>query len=69
MSSVQVNSEGDYNRLPLGRLAEFEGVGVYYAATQLTAAGVPQQRPAGYDDDRQVADRHIQLIEHRLGHR
>jgi thioredoxin reductase (NADPH) len=26
-----------YNRLPLGRLAEFEGVGVYYAATQMEA--------------------------------
>jgi len=26
-----------YNRLPVGRLAEFEGVGVYYAATQMEA--------------------------------
>jgi thioredoxin reductase (NADPH) len=26
-----------YNRLPLSRLAEFEGVGVYYAATQMEA--------------------------------
>jgi thioredoxin reductase (NADPH) len=26
-----------FNRLPLGRLAEFEAVGVYYAATQMEA--------------------------------
>ena len=26
-----------YNRLPLDRLAEFEGVGIYYAATQMEA--------------------------------
>jgi hypothetical protein len=28
---------GRYNRLPLDRLAEFEGVGGYYAATQMEA--------------------------------
>jgi thioredoxin reductase (NADPH) len=32
--SVIIATGAHYNRLPLGRLAEFEGVGVYYAATQ-----------------------------------
>ena len=35
--SVIVATGARYNRLPLGRLAEFEGVGVYYAATQMEA--------------------------------
>src|SRR3989440_8700775 len=32
--SVVIATGARYNRLPLDRLAEFEGVGVYYAATQ-----------------------------------
>ncbi len=36
---------------------------------QLVAAGVPRQRPARHDDDRQVPDRDIQLPEHRLSFR
>jgi thioredoxin reductase (NADPH) len=32
--SVIIATGAHYNRLPLDRLAEFEGVGVYYAATQ-----------------------------------
>jgi thioredoxin reductase (NADPH) len=35
--SVIIATGARYNRLPLGRLAEFEGVGVYYAATQTEA--------------------------------
>jgi thioredoxin reductase (NADPH) len=35
--SVIVATGARYNRLPLDRLAEFEGVGVYYAATQVEA--------------------------------
>ena len=35
--SVIVATGARYNRLPLGRLAEFEGIGVYYAATQMEA--------------------------------
>jgi thioredoxin reductase (NADPH) len=35
--SVIVATGARYNRLPLDRLAEFEGVGVYYAATQAEA--------------------------------
>jgi thioredoxin reductase (NADPH) len=35
--SVIIATGARYNRLPLGRLAEFEGVGVYYAATQMEA--------------------------------
>ncbi len=35
--SVIVATGAHYNRLPLERLAEFEGVGVYYAATQAEA--------------------------------
>jgi thioredoxin reductase (NADPH) len=35
--SVIVATGARYNRLPLERLAEFEGVGVYYAATQMEA--------------------------------
>jgi thioredoxin reductase (NADPH) len=35
--SVIVATGARYNRLPLDRLAEFEGVGVYYAATQMEA--------------------------------
>ncbi len=35
--SVITATGARYNRLPLGRLAEFEGVGVYYAATQMEA--------------------------------
>ncbi len=33
--SVIIATGARYNRLPLVRLAEFEGVGVYYAATQM----------------------------------
>ena len=35
--SVILATGARYNRLPLARLAEFEGVGVYYAATQMEA--------------------------------
>ena len=35
--SVILATGARYNRLPLDRLAEFEGVGVYYAATQMEA--------------------------------
>jgi thioredoxin reductase (NADPH) len=35
--SVFIATGARYNRLPLDRLAEFEGVGVYYAATQAEA--------------------------------
>src|SRR6185437_2321200 len=35
--SVIIATGAQYNRLPLDRLAEFEGVGVYYAATQVEA--------------------------------
>ena len=35
--SVIIATGAQYNRLPLDRLAEFEGVGVYYAATQAEA--------------------------------
>ena len=35
--SVIIATGARYNRLPLRRLAEFEGVGVYYAATQMEA--------------------------------
>ena len=42
--SVIVATGARYNRLPLDRLSDFEGVGVYYAATQMEAqfcAGKP----------------------------
>ncbi len=35
--AVIIATGARYNRLPLDRLAEFEGVGVYYAATQMEA--------------------------------
>ncbi len=35
--SLIIATGARYNRLPLARLAEFEGVGVYYAATQMEA--------------------------------
>jgi thioredoxin reductase (NADPH) len=35
--SVIISTGARYNRLPLDRLAQFEGVGVYYAATQMEA--------------------------------
>jgi thioredoxin reductase (NADPH) len=35
--SVIIATGARYNRLPLDKLAEFEGVGVYYAATQMEA--------------------------------
>ena len=35
--SVIIATGARYNRLPLAQLAEFEGVGVYYAATQMEA--------------------------------
>ena len=35
--SVIIATGARYNRLPVDRLAEFEGVGVYYAATQAEA--------------------------------
>jgi thioredoxin reductase (NADPH) len=35
--SVIIATGARYNRLPLDRLAKFEGVGVYYAATQMEA--------------------------------
>jgi thioredoxin reductase (NADPH) len=35
--SIIIATGAHYNRLPLDRLAEFEGVGVYYAATQAEA--------------------------------
>ena len=35
--SVIIATGAQYNRLPLDRLADFEGVGVYYAATQAEA--------------------------------
>ena len=35
--SVIIATGARYNRLPLARLTEFEGVGVYYAATQMEA--------------------------------
>jgi len=37
--AVIIATGARYNRLPLDRLAEFEGVGVYYAATQMEAQG------------------------------
>ena len=43
-ASVIIATGASYNRLPLDRLAKFEGVGVYYAATQMEAeacAGSP----------------------------
>lgn len=36
--SLIIATGARYNRLPLDRLSEFEGVGVYYAATQMEAA-------------------------------
>jgi thioredoxin reductase (NADPH) len=36
-SSVIIATGAHYNRLPVDRLADFEGVGVYYAATQMEA--------------------------------
>jgi thioredoxin reductase (NADPH) len=36
-NSVIIASGARYNRLPLDRLTDFEGVGVYYAATQMEA--------------------------------
>jgi len=36
-TSVIIATGARYNRLPLDRMAEFEGVGVYYAATQMEA--------------------------------
>jgi thioredoxin reductase (NADPH) len=38
--SVIIATGARYNRLPLDRLSEFEGVGVYYAATQMEAHGL-----------------------------
>ena len=35
--SIIIATGARYNRLPLDRLADFEGVGVYYAATQIEA--------------------------------
>jgi thioredoxin reductase (NADPH) len=35
--SVIIATGARYNRLPLDRLADFEGVGIYYAATQMEA--------------------------------
>ena len=35
--SIIIATGARYNRLPLDRLADFEGVGVYYAATQMEA--------------------------------
>jgi thioredoxin reductase (NADPH) len=35
--SIIIATGARYNRLPLDRLAQFEGVGVYYAATQMEA--------------------------------
>ncbi|HEY2553305.1 MAG TPA: FAD-dependent oxidoreductase [Streptosporangiaceae bacterium] len=37
--SVIIATGARYNRLPLDRLSEFEGTGVYYAATQMEAQG------------------------------
>jgi thioredoxin reductase (NADPH) len=37
VKSIIIATGARYNRLPLDRLAEFEGVGVYYAATQAEA--------------------------------
>ena len=37
--SVIIATGARYNRLPLARLAEFEGAGVYYAATQMELQG------------------------------
>ena len=39
--SVILATGARYNRLPLDRLADFEGVGVYYAATQMEVSGLP----------------------------
>jgi len=36
-NSVIIATGARYNRLPLNRLSDFEGVGVYYAATQMEA--------------------------------
>ena len=36
-NSVIIATGARYNRLPLKRLSDFEGVGVYYAATQMEA--------------------------------
>jgi thioredoxin reductase (NADPH) len=36
-NSVIIAAGARYNRLPLDRLSEFEGIGVYYAATQMEA--------------------------------
>ena len=38
--SVIIATGARYNRLPLDRLSDFEGVGVYYAATQMEAHGL-----------------------------
>jgi thioredoxin reductase (NADPH) len=35
--AVIIATGARYNRLPLARLAEFEGIGVYYAATRMEA--------------------------------
>ena len=42
--SVIIATGARYNRLALDRLAEFEGVGVYYAATQMEAQACGQTR-------------------------
>ena len=42
--SVIIATGARYNRLPLDRLAEFEGVGVYYAATQMEAQACREAR-------------------------
>ena len=51
--SVIIATGARYNRLPLDRLTEFEGVGVYYAATQMEAQACGG-RPGGHRRRRQL---------------
>ena len=51
--SVIIATGARYNRLPLDRLAEFEGVGVYYAATQMEAQAC-RDRPGRHRGRRQL---------------
>ena len=46
--AVIIATGARYNRLPLDRLSEFEGVGVYYAATQMEAQACPEDRSSSW---------------------
>jgi thioredoxin reductase (NADPH) len=39
--AVVIATDAGYNRLPLERLSQFEGAGVFYAATQMEASACP----------------------------